>query len=215
MIQTISKTAEGWKQISETRGGWQNLTQGTPLGNALVHDLPGALHNPGWAIGDTPHLPVSDQQKMKASAIFSKRSSGGAASVSWTAHGLRDFMGISMKETKLAVNTEYHDMYFELLTTLELMPQPGEEREYWFVRIKDYEKENDIMLEEMVNTMLDLKKKEAFREKQVLIELQAPADEQTKEVFVNGVRVTTKMLTETDLTLEELMNAGVEGPQNT
>jgi len=39
MLQCISKTAEGWKQISETRGGWQNLTQGTPLGNALVGDL--------------------------------------------------------------------------------------------------------------------------------------------------------------------------------
>ena len=28
MIQTLSKTAEGWKQISDTRGGWQALTQG-------------------------------------------------------------------------------------------------------------------------------------------------------------------------------------------
>jgi len=126
MIQTISKTAEGWKQITNTRGGWQAITQGTELGNALVHDLPGALNNPGWAIGDTPHLPVVDQQKQIANSILVNRIKGNSGSKSsWTPHALRDFMGISMKESKLAVNTEYHETYFKLLSTLELLPKPG------------------------------------------------------------------------------------------
>ncbi len=107
MIQTISKTAEGWRQITETKGGWQSITQGTDIGNALVHDLPGLLHNPGWAIGDTPHLPLADQQRIKATTILQNIGKGIAPTVSWTAHGLRDYMGISMKETKLAFNTEY------------------------------------------------------------------------------------------------------------
>ena len=47
MIQQLSKTSEGWKQIQDTRGGWQTICQGTTLGNALLHDLKGSFHNPG------------------------------------------------------------------------------------------------------------------------------------------------------------------------
>lgn len=203
MIQTISKTAEGWRQISETRGGWQSITQGTVLGNALVHDLPGILHNPGWAIGDTPHLPISDKQRDKANAIFQNMGKGIAPKVSWTSSSLRDFMGISMKETKLAFNTEKHDTYFELLTTLELLPQPGEEREYWFIRIKEYETASNVLLDEMTNTMLDLKRKEIQKAKQPIVP--SSAEDAAKQVYVLGQLVTTKMLSETDLNLQEIM----------
>jgi hypothetical protein len=205
MIQTIAKTAEGWKQITETRGGWQSITQGTVLGNALVHDLHGALHNPGWAIGDTPHLPVTDQQRNKANAIFQNASKGIAPKVSWTAHGLRDYMGISMKDTKLAVNTERHDTYFDLLTTLELLPLPGEEREYWFIRLKEYETSSNILLDDMVNTMIDLKHKEILNAKKAAEMALLPAEDAPKEVYVLGQLVTTKMLSETDLSLQEIM----------
>jgi len=202
MIQTISKTAEGWRQISETRGGWQSITQGTVLGNALVHDLKGVLHNPGWAIGDTPHLPITDQQRDKANAIFQSMGKGIAPKVSWTPSGLRDYMGISMKETKLAFNTEQHDTYFDLLTTLELLPKPGEEREQWFIRIKDYEIKSNVLLDDMVKTMLDLKRKEIQKSKVPVV---VNAEDAAKEVYVLGQLVTTKMLSETDLNLQEIM----------
>ena len=39
---------------------------GTTQGNALVHDLKGSMHNPGWAIGDTPHMPKVDRMKILA-----------------------------------------------------------------------------------------------------------------------------------------------------
>jgi len=203
MIQTISKTAEGWKQISETRGGWQSITQGTVLGNALVHDLKGVLHNPGWAIGDTPHLPITDQQRNKANAIFQSMGKGIAPKASWTSSGLRDYMGISMKETKLAFNTEQHDTYFDLLTTLELLPKPGEEREHWFSRIKDYEIKSNVLLDDMVKTMLDLKRRELQTAKAPVAV--ASAEDASKEVYVLGQLVTTKMLSETDLNLQEIM----------
>lgn len=209
MLQTISKTSEGWKQISDTRGGWQIITQGTDLGNQLIHDLPGEMHNPGWAIGDTNYLPVSDRNKMKASATFMSRMRAAAPKASWTPHALRGFMGISMKETKLAVNTEFHDAYFELLETLELLPRTGEEKEYWFIRLKEYEHENHIELEEMTHTMIALKKRDIQKEKERIAALAAAAEgEQPKEVYVHGEMVTTQMLSDTDLTIDELI-AGV------
>lgn len=47
LLQIISRTSVGWKQISEVDAGWQSITQGTVHGDALVHDLPGAFKNPG------------------------------------------------------------------------------------------------------------------------------------------------------------------------
>lgn len=206
MVQTIAKTTEGWKQITDTKGGWQSLTQGTNIGNQLVHDLPGALHNRGWAIGDTPHIPFLDRNKMKATETFLAKTKGVVSKASWTSHALRDFMGVSMKETKLKVNTERHDTYFELLETLELLPEPGELREYWYMRLKEYERSNHIELEEMVTTMLELKKKEERKEKEREAEkAMASAEDAAKDVYVGGRLVTAKMLNETDQTLEQLM----------
>ena len=110
-----------------------------------------------------------------------------------------------MKETKLKVNTEYHDTYFELLTTLELLPEPGEEREYWFMRLKEYEHSNHIELEEMVLTMMELKKKEERNEKAKAAQALLPTEDRSKAVYVGGRLVTTKMLDEADATIEELM----------
>lgn len=47
LLQTISRTSEGWKQISAVHAGWQSITAGTVRGDALVHDLPGEFNNPG------------------------------------------------------------------------------------------------------------------------------------------------------------------------
>ena len=110
-----------------------------------------------------------------------------------------------MKETKLKVNSEYHDTYFELLTTLELLPEPAEEREFWFMRLKEYEHSNHIELEEMVHTMLELKKKEERNQKAKAAQAALTAEERSKAVYVGGKLVTTKMLDEADATVEELM----------
>ena len=139
MIQALSRTTEGWQQINETKGGWQSICQGTPLGDALIHDLPGPLQNPGWCIGETPHLPILDRMKQEA-AKASQSCTQQAPKSAWTEHSLREYMGISMKEQKLAINKEYHQSYFELLQSLDLLPRPAEEREYFFIRLNDYEK---------------------------------------------------------------------------
>ena len=51
-------------------------------------------------------------------------------------HSLKEFMGLSMKAQKLAMNNDIDDMHFQLITTLDLLPRPGEEREYYFIRLR-------------------------------------------------------------------------------
>ena len=207
MLQTLSKTQEGWRQISETKGGWQSITQGTTIGDALVHDLPGALHNPGWAIGDTPHINIMDRIKILNAKAMQVRM-GAAPKAAWTSHSLKDFMGVGVKATKLAVNNERDEMFFELLSTLELLPEgSGEDRVAWFQRIKRYEAENSIQLEEMCQTMIELKKSEALenKKKEALANLKAEEVSNGKETYVNGVRITTELLATTEKTLEEIM----------
>ena len=68
LLQIISRTSQGWQQITAVSGGWQSISQGTMQGDALVHDLPGAFNNPGILIrvfflvvlGDNVLLPTSD-----------------------------------------------------------------------------------------------------------------------------------------------------------
>ena len=106
-------------------------------------------------------------------------------------------MGISMKESKLAVNTEYHDTYFELLSTLELLPYSGEEKEYWFIRVKEYERNSNIMIDEMVHTMIELKYKEIQDAKARELAKLNPPEDLAKDIFVLGQQITSKMLSET------------------
>jgi hypothetical protein len=61
MLQSLSLTEEGYRQISEAKGGWQSICQGTTMGNALIHDLESDFNNPGWCIGDTPNLTLLDR----------------------------------------------------------------------------------------------------------------------------------------------------------
>jgi len=200
MIQTLSKTTEGWQQINDTKGGWQSICQGTSLGDSLIHELPGPLNNPGWCIGETPHLPVIDRMKQEASKS-SQNKTLGAPKAAWTEHSLREYMGISMKEQKLAINIEYHQSYFELLSSLDLLPRPGEEREYFFIRISDYEKESNIKLDEMVHTIIDMRRNDKSAENTKFDD-----DIKSKEfkvVYYNGQIVTTKLLEELDLDVSD------------
>jgi hypothetical protein len=165
MIQALSKTREGWQQISDTRGGWQSICQGTTQGDALMHDLPGAFQNPGWCIGETPHLPMVERYKLLAAKAAQTKARGGPKA-HWTVTSLREFMGMTMKATKLAINNERPEVHFELLQTLDLLPKPGEEKEKWFVRIGEYEKESEIRLEDMIDTVIEMKHKEQKQAKE-------------------------------------------------
>jgi len=46
-------------------------------------------------------------------------------------------------------------LFHELLTTLDLLPHHGEDKETWFKRLNTYDTESEIKIEEMVNTLLD------------------------------------------------------------
>ena len=206
LLQMMSRTTEGWKQISSIKGGWQAILQGTAQGNALVHDLPGALNNPGWAIGDTPNLPVIDRAKLevtKASASITRAPPKAA----WTSTSFKEYTGKSMKAQSLAINNVFDDEYFQLLKTLDMLPRPGEEMEYYFMRIDEYEKENDISMEEMTHTIIEMKK---------AAEIKAKRDSQSEEtgehikpIYFQGQRYSAEELAEKDQNVVEELHATI------
>lgn len=194
MLKALSLSPEGWRQISDTRGGWLSMCEGTTIGNALIHDAPGHFHNPGWAIGETPHLPKVARITLEAAKAAASKSAI-VPKGDWTAHSLRQFMGLSMKPQRLAINTQEHEEYFELLKTLDLLPTPGEEREYWHIRLTEYEKENDILISDMVQTVMEMK----AREKRNQSHSSKLSEEYVKPVYVMGNLISTKALEEADV----------------
>jgi hypothetical protein len=203
MLQSLSKSEEGWRQISDTRGGWQSIVQGTSQGNALIHSLQGSLHNPGWAIGETPHLPVLERRKLAAAKAMAAKGAVDPKDA-WTAHSLRQFMGLSMKHQRLAINLEEHNTTFELLQSLDMLPVPGEEREEWFKRVKEYEAENAISVKDMVQVILDMQRREV---KEARMASKADSDaEYVKPVYVMGKKITTKALEEADVDVSQALS---------
>ena len=200
LLQMLSRTTEGWNQISSIKGGWQAICQGTAAGDALVHDLPGALNNPGWCIGDTHHLPVIDRARLeatKAAASITRE----APKTAWTSMSLKQYLGLSMKSQTLSINNDFHDMQFTLLSKLDLLPRPGEDKEYYFIRLKEYEQESDISIEEMTTTMLDMKK---------AAELKAASEHKSEEsganikpVYFMGSLYSAQALDEADINIVE------------
>lgn len=213
LIQLLTKTSEGWKQLSELKGGWQLVCQGTTLGDALVHEQPGGLHNPGWAIGEMPFLPLLERRKLDA-AKYAKSSIDPEPKTSWTASSLREFMGLSMAGLTLAINREYHDTYFDLLSTLDLLPkeststEEAEEREAWFHRLKVFESENMVKIDDMVNTVLAMKRREEATKKSTKYDSVAGPSEAVKELYVMGSQITSQTLTQTDIDIADRL-AGI------
>jgi len=198
MLQALSRYEDGWRQISQTKGGWQVICQGTIIGDSLVHELQGDFHNPGWAIGDTPHLPLTEQSKLAAAKVNASLRQESSSS-SWSLNQLRAYMGLGTAAQTLAINREFQEAHFELLCTLELLPYPKEEREDWYKRLSEFEKLNELTLEEMSRTILSLKKKEAKEAQLAASRAQDEEEEYIKPVFVMGKRITTKLLEENDL----------------
>ncbi len=204
MLQTLAQTTEGWQQISETKGGWQAICQGTALGDQLIHDLPGYMHNPGWAVGESPHMPMIEREK-KAVAEATIDRKLAAPKEAWTSHSLREYMGLAMRGQSLSINNESHEIYFSLLKTLDLLPFRDEAREYWYQRVSAYEREMQIRLEEMAETVLAIKHKETNDIKsESLSKLNSKEDEVVvKPVYVMGNKITGEFLTRGDMDVKE------------
>ncbi len=166
-----------------------------------MHDLPGDLNNPGWCIGETPHLPELEKQRAadQSAALNGTRAK---TKLMWTTSTLREFMGLSMKGQTLAVNLERNDTHFELVQMLDLLPEPGEEKEIWFQRVKAYEKESDILLDDMVLTVMEMKRREAKRLKE--LEENIGGGEYVKPLYVTGQKVTADFLVKNDKSAAEM-----------
>ena len=166
----------------------------------------------GWSIGETPYLPLLDRQRLAAA----KQAQSGIQPenrAAWTPLSLREYMGLSMAGQTLAINTEHHTVYFELLSTLDMLPKVGEEREHWFQRVHAYETENEVRIEDMVGTVQEMRRREAVHRKMAASGIAMGANDEilgtVKEVFVNGVKVTGESLQEADADIEETLNGVV------
>ncbi len=216
LLQSISRTSEGFEQLNQINNAWQTIAQGTLLGDGLVHRLPGAFQNPGWALGDTPYLPELDRQKLAARDQIANNSLQAAPKKDWTSFSLRQYMGLPMGGKKLAINTEYHELYYELIVILDLLPVANEEKEAWFRRLHEFEQENNLQIQEMVLTVQEIRRRDAQNKQmqQDYLCQKAKGGEATgfgdfqgiaKPLFVNGVQITSQSLEEADRDVQEAL----------
>lgn len=197
LVREISQTQEGWAQLEEIPGGWQALCFGSVEGNALVHDLEGSFHNAGWCLGDSRFLPTKEQQSLHEAAIAGARS---RTRVNWSLRTLRDYMKTSASQQQLEINLERDQAHFELLSSLDLLPEADELRQDWYIRLFKYEKANGVALEDMVSTMLEIRRRERG-------DGAAGEQEYVKPIFVSGELVTAEGLDLQDVTAEDKLRA--------
>jgi hypothetical protein len=190
-----------------------------------------SFQNSGWTLAETPYLPYLEKQKLK-SYENAKHSLHTDNKLHWTTGSLREYMGLSMSGQTLAINTEYHDFFFNLLLTLDLLPRYEEVRENWYARLRQFEQENEVKLEEMVHTIQEMKRREAIQAKLQSQGLMADSNAgnvmedgkkgsfekmedryddveppSLKEIFVLGQPITSQYLQENDVDLGEVLAA--------
>lgn len=123
LIHTLSKSEDGWKQIEQTKGGWQLLCQDSDSSNTIIHSLPGDFQNPGWCIGETPFMTTVDEKKLSQYAGSTDTNITAIKQVeSWTVRALQDYMGVGVGAQTLDVNLDKFVTYYDLLTSLDLLP---------------------------------------------------------------------------------------------
>lgn len=217
LIQLLAKSSQGFKQLDSIRGAWQTLTQGTIIAEELVHQLPGPLQNKGWSIGDAPFRPLREIQA-EQSRVLAQNALQQAPKSSWTPVSLRQYMGLSMSGQKLAINTEQSVVFFELLTTLDMLPNAGEIKEDWFKRLRQYEQESELSIQEMVETVEEMRRREKIRfqmQKQGLavgqegMQLASLGAFSAKELYVQGKAVTAETLQQNDADIVDAMNGEI------
>ncbi len=150
-MKKLASTTKGASILDDIKGSWQWLAQGTESGNALIHMLPGSLQSKGWCMGET-----NDRDVLHRGILFQDDAKGvrGKAVAMWTSGSLKKYMGLSQKEQTMDINKVEHDFYFKTIRDLGLLPRSNEEREYWFQRIKKFEKHHGINIEELVERNL-------------------------------------------------------------
>jgi hypothetical protein len=205
LLQLISKTSVGWQQISDVNAGWQTICQGTLKGDALIHKLPGSFHNPGWSIGDTPYLPQLERLKLQATRNASTSLQSGPKAT-WTPFSLREFMGLSLTGQKLRINVEFHDLYFEMLSTVDMLPKLDEGREEWFIRLRQYEHENEVRIEEMVSTIQEMRRRESVQAMNSKNAKGGDGRGTVKQVYVKGELLTTDSMQAKDIAIDEALD---------
>lgn len=157
-------------------------------------------------------MPFLERRKLEVAALSAASNSQAKIKTkgAWTGRSLQQFMGLNMKETKLSINNEEPEVYFEVVGTLDLLPNPKEEKEEWYARVIAYEKENGIEINQMVAAIIGMRRKKRMEEKEALKELKNTTEnEYVKPVYFMGKLYDQKEMEESDKNLSEHLNGVV------
>ena len=94
---------------------------------------------------------------------MNRKSLSGLGNNNWTSRLLLEFMGSSSTVRTLITTVEKNEIYFELIKSLDLLPRVGEEKIGWFSRLGIFEKENEMLIDDMVLAMIEMKKKDKLK----------------------------------------------------
>lgn len=268
LLQYLSKTSEGFKQIDEISGAWILISQNTKFGDIVFrNDIPKeykelyeaqkkealiekqrleeekakkiqtdkakretekikndsdfSMYNTGWTIAEGQNLSQMDRNKIQAlkneeTSITLHQTLMNTSSINWNSESLTDFMGINKGTRKLDINKEYNIIFYEVVVSLNLLPVENEDRDHWFVRIKKYEDANEVRIDEMVQTIQEIKNREKYQKL-----LQKSNQKKTasgeiislgtlKDLYVNGEKMSVDKLVASDVDVKEALKGILE-----
>ena len=146
-------------------------------------------------------------------AEITEKSLSGLANNNWTSRSLLEFMGSSSTVRTLSTTVEKNEIYFELIKSLDLLPRVGEDKIGWFSRRGIFEKENELLIDDMVLAMIEIKKKDKMNDynngnnkksdNKPNIGKGSALNDVFKPVFVNGIQVDLDLMGDSDVALDE------------
>jgi hypothetical protein len=86
-------------------------------------------------IGESAYLPAIERNKRDARIVQQKLKPYVQPKEAWTVHSLREFMGLDINNRSTLTRGNTLDIFFEILTTLDLLPLKNESQDKWFRRI--------------------------------------------------------------------------------
>ena len=144
---------------------------------------------------------------------IAEKSLSGLANNNWTSRLLLEFMGSSSTVRTLSTTVEKNEIYFELIKSLDLLPRVGEDKTGWFSRRGIFEKENELLIDDMVLAMIEMKKKDKMNDysngnnknsdNKPNIGNGSALNDVFKPVFVNGIQVDLDLMGDCDVALNE------------
>lgn len=175
-----------------------------------------SLYNTGWTLAETQNFSQMDKNKHQAlrneeTSLTRHQALLNTSTINWNSESLSDFMGVNKGTKRLAINKEYSIIFFEVVVSLNLLPIEKEDRDQWFVRIKKYEEENEVRIDEMVQTIQEIKNREKYQKLLEKSNKKKTASGEIislgtlKDLYVNGEKMSVDKMVAADVEIKEAL----------